>query len=145
MPASLHTHSFYSLLEGTSSPEALLRRAKEGDLEALALTDTNNLYGVVPFVELAARHGLRPIVGACLEHQGSRAVALVADDDGYRNLCRVISRVQLAGVTPPPPPPPPRGEGGPEAALPCSPSPRGGGGGGGGAASPSSPSPCCPP
>src|SRR5262249_15320157 len=115
MPASLHTHSYYSLLEGTSSNDALLRRAAEGGLSALALTDTNNLYGAVPFVELAARYGVRPIVGACLEHAGARAVALIADDTGYRNLCRVISRVRLAEVACPltPNPSPTRGEGGP--------------------------------
>jgi DNA-directed DNA polymerase III PolC len=95
MPVSLHTHSWYSLLEGVSSLEALLRRAAEGGHTALALTDTNNLYGVVPFVELATKHGIRPIVGACLRLGRERAVALVADRAGYRNLCRVISRVRL--------------------------------------------------
>src|SRR4051812_37923477 len=95
MPVSLHTHSWYSLLEGVSSLEALLRRAVEGGHTALALTDTNNLYGVVPFTERAARQGVRPIVGACLRLGRQRAVALVADHAGYRNLCRVISRVQL--------------------------------------------------
>src|ERR1700724_539357 len=98
MPVSLHTHSWYSLLEGVSSPEALLRRAVEGGYTALAMTDTNNLYGVVPFVERAARCGLRPIIGACLRHGKQRAVALAADHGGYRNLCRVISRIQLAEV-----------------------------------------------
>src|SRR5947209_12271843 len=95
MPVSLHTHSWYSLLEGVSSLESLLHRARAGGHTALALTDTNNLYGVVPFVELAAKHGLRPIVGACLRLGRERVVALVADRGGYRNLCRVISRVQL--------------------------------------------------
>jgi DNA-directed DNA polymerase III PolC len=98
MPVSLHTHSWYSLLEGVSSLEVLLRRASAGGHQALALTDTNNLYGVVPFVELAARHGILPIVGACLRLGRERAVALVADRAGYRNLCRVISRVQLSAT-----------------------------------------------
>src|SRR5437016_1802380 len=101
MPVSLHTHSWYSLLEGVSSLEALLRQAVEGGHTALALTDTNNLYGVVSFVELAAKHGVRPIVGACLRLGRERAVALVADRPGYRNLCRVISRVQFVDTTGP--------------------------------------------
>ena len=54
---SLHTHSWYSLLEGVSSPDALLHRAASCGYYALALTDTNNLYGAVPFVE-AAKRGL---------------------------------------------------------------------------------------
>jgi DNA-directed DNA polymerase III PolC len=79
-----------------SSPEALLSRTAKNGGRALALTDVNNLYGVVPFVELAARHGVRPIIGSCLRFGGQQAVALVADRAGYRNLCRVISRIRLA-------------------------------------------------
>src|SRR3954470_8637450 len=95
MAVPLHAHSWYSLLEGTASPESLLRRAAEGGHRALALTDVNNLYGVVAFVEAAARLGVRPIVGPCLRHDGERAVALAADRAGYRNLCRTISRIQM--------------------------------------------------
>ena len=54
---SLHTHSWYSLLEGASSPPALLARAADHGYTALALTDTNNLYGAVAFVEQAVGHG----------------------------------------------------------------------------------------
>jgi DNA-directed DNA polymerase III PolC len=96
MAVSLHTHSWYSLLKGTSSLEQLIRHARAGGHTALALTDTNNLYGAVPFVELAFRHGLRPLLGACLEQQRTRCVALVADRGGYRSLCRVISRLHQA-------------------------------------------------
>jgi DNA polymerase III alpha subunit len=60
MPTLLHVHSWYSLLEGTAEPAALVRAALEGGYTALALTDTNNLYGVVSFVESAHRAGLRP-------------------------------------------------------------------------------------
>src|SRR5947209_611065 len=103
MPVSLHTHSWYSLLEGVSSPEALLARAAAGGHTALALTDTNNLYGAVPFVEMAFGHGVRPILGACLRQQRTRCVALVAERAGYRSLCRVLSRLhQAAGPSPPP-------------------------------------------
>src|SRR5262245_18312693 len=63
MPTPLHTHSWYSLLEGVSGPEALVARAEAGGYTALALTDTNNLYGAVGFVELAYRQGLRPLLG----------------------------------------------------------------------------------
>ena len=96
MPVSLHTHSWYSLLEGTSGPEALLARALAGGHTSLALTDTNNLYGAVAFADAAARLGVRPILGACLRQARRRCVALVAGPAGYRNLCRVISRLHLS-------------------------------------------------
>src|SRR5579884_2233070 len=95
MPVSLHTHSWYSLLEGVSSPERLLERAARCGHKALALTDTNNLYGVVPFSQLAACLGVRPLLGACLRRQREHCVALVAERAGYRSLCRVLSRLHL--------------------------------------------------
>jgi DNA polymerase III alpha subunit len=100
MPIPLHVHSWYSLLEGASSPEALLDRAQACGYTALALTDSNNLYGAVAFAELAHRRGLRPIFGACLRQHRSRCVALVADHAGYRNLCRILSRLHLDGKRP---------------------------------------------
>ena len=98
MPVSLHTHSWYSLLDGVSSLDALFRRAADNGNTALALTDTNNLYGAVAFVQRAAKYPVRPILGACLRQNRTRCVALVAEPAGYRNLCRVISRVNLAAA-----------------------------------------------
>jgi DNA-directed DNA polymerase III PolC len=95
MAVCLHTHSWYSLLEGVTAPERLLARAASGGYTALALTDTNNLYGAVPFVEAAHRHGVRPLLGACLRQGPTHCVALVAERVGYRNLCRVLSRLHL--------------------------------------------------
>src|SRR5882672_7231453 len=99
MPVSLHTHSWYSLLEGVSSPEALLERAAAAGYDSLALTDTNNLYGATTFVEAARRQGIRPFLGARLRHERACCVALIADVNGYRSLCRVLSRLRLAADT----------------------------------------------
>jgi DNA-directed DNA polymerase III PolC len=95
MPVSLHTHSVYSLLEGVAGLEELLGRAAACGQGALALTDTNNLYGAVAFSTLAHRHGIRPLLGACLRQQRSRCVALIAERAGYRSLCRILSRLHL--------------------------------------------------
>ena len=72
MPVSLHTHSWYSLLEGVTGIEALLERSAALGQGTLALTDTNNLYGAVAFTELAHRYGIRPLLGACLRQQRSQ-------------------------------------------------------------------------
>ena len=98
MPVHLHSHSWYSLLEGTSGPDALLDRAAADGHTALALTDTNNLYAAPAFTEAARRRGVRPLLGACLRQNRWRCVALIADRAGYRNLCRVLSRLNLAGA-----------------------------------------------
>jgi DNA-directed DNA polymerase III PolC len=100
MPASLHTHSWHSLLEGTASPAALLARARACGYTALALTDTNNLYGAAAFADTALGLGVRPLLGACLRQRRERCVALIANHAGYHNLCRVLSRLHLGTGAP---------------------------------------------
>jgi DNA-directed DNA polymerase III PolC len=95
MLASLHTHSWYSLLEGVSAPDALLARAAACGYSALALTDSNNLYGAAAFVEAAKGYNIRPLLGACLRQHRTRCVALIAGPAGWRNLCRVLTRLHL--------------------------------------------------
>jgi len=56
----LHAHSYFSLLDGASPPDDLLRRARELGMDALALTDHDTMYGAVPFVKAAREIGIRP-------------------------------------------------------------------------------------
>jgi error-prone DNA polymerase len=106
----LHCHSYFSLLDGTSSPEALVERAAELGYSALALTDHNGLYGAVRFWRAAQEWGLQPLIGAeitldkvplALRHHPlpaqSHLTLLAEDQRGYANLCRLISVAQLAG------------------------------------------------
>ena len=60
----LHVHSFYSMMQGVSSPEVLCREAKKAGFTHLALTDTNGFYGLINFLEAARATGIEPIVGA---------------------------------------------------------------------------------
>jgi DNA-directed DNA polymerase III PolC len=107
----LHVHSYYSLLEGVDSLDTLLGRAAVCGYQNLALTDSNNLYGAVPFIETARKYGVRPILGACLRQelreltppaqkttssaQNPRCTVLIAEEAGYRSLCRILSRLHL--------------------------------------------------
>ena len=90
----LTVHSYFSLMWGTASPAEICRRAGELGYSRLALTDTDNLYGLWPFLNACRRHGIRPIVGADITDPDTddRAVCLVKNDAGYRNLCRLITR-----------------------------------------------------
>ena len=76
MPVSLHTHSWYSLLEGTAAPESLLKRAARCGYRALALTDTNNLYGAMAFEKAAKACHIRPLLGEMLARRGGRTPSL---------------------------------------------------------------------
>ena len=62
----LHVASGYSLRYGASSPAALVARAAELDLPALALTDRDGLYGAVKFVTACMERGVSPILGVDL-------------------------------------------------------------------------------
>ncbi len=88
----LHCHSFFSLLDGASSPEDLLDRAAFLDMDALALTDHDALYGAVRFYQAAREREIKPILGAELTLEGGyHLLLLVENSRGWANLCRLIS------------------------------------------------------
>ena len=90
----LTVRSYYSLMWGTASPAEICTAARKLGYTRLALTDTDNLYGLWPFVTACRRAGITPIIGAEITDPGAdtRAVCLVKNDIGYRNLCRLITR-----------------------------------------------------
>ncbi len=99
MYCELHCHTHYSLLDGASSPEALLDRAAALGMPALAITDHDGLYGAVEFWRATRERDLRPVIGAevTLTH-GSHLTLLAETQAGYANLSRLISAGQLAGT-----------------------------------------------
>ena len=98
----LIVHSYYSLMWGTRSPGKICAVARRLGYRKLALTDTDNLYGLWPFLDACRQEGITPIVGAELTDPASdrRAVCLVENDTGYRNLCRLITRRRFAEKAP---------------------------------------------
>src|SRR5579864_3843073 len=68
MPGFVHLRvkSAYSLLEGAVRPKELARLAHGMDMPAVAVTDTNNLFGVYEIADTLAKEGVQPIVGALL-------------------------------------------------------------------------------
>ena len=59
----LHVHSEYSLLDGFSNIKKLVKRAREMDMPALALTDHGTMFGVIDFYKAATSAGVKPIIG----------------------------------------------------------------------------------
>src|SRR5262249_4125728 len=87
----LRVRSHGSLLWGTASPEALIERAFELGHSALALTDRDNLYLAIRFLQSARAQGLRPLIGAELTHGPHTLLLLASDRRGYAHLCRILS------------------------------------------------------
>src|SRR5215212_1733551 len=89
----LHAHSAYSFLDGASLPEELAVQAAELGYDAIALTDHDGLYGSLEFAHAAKAFGVRAITGAELTlADGSHVTLLVETQQGYANLCRLITR-----------------------------------------------------
>src|SRR4051812_20959859 len=107
----LHVHSSYSLLQGALTIARLAELAKADRQPALALTDTDNMFGALEFSEKMAAVGIQPIIGCALAidfgdqeadarnpaHAARlpRVVLLAAREEGYRRLMRLSSRAFL--------------------------------------------------
>jgi DNA-directed DNA polymerase III PolC len=87
----LRCHSFYSFLDSTLSPKAIVQLAKRHELPSVAMTDTGNLHGVVEFVQAAQVAGIKPIIGAELRVGDAPLLLYVANATGYLNLCSLLS------------------------------------------------------
>jgi DNA polymerase III subunit alpha len=95
----LQVHSAYSLLNSTIRIEDLVEKAKELNFKALALTDENVMYGVIPFYKACLKHGIKPLIGLTAsilgEDQKAYPLVLIAtNNEGYRNLIKISSIVQ---------------------------------------------------
>jgi len=106
----LHVHSAYSLLKGSIKIAKLGELAKADRQPALALTDTDNMFGALEFSDKMAGYGIQPIIGCelavdfgdvdpaarnVLAAGPSRIVLLAARERGYRSLMRLTSQAFL--------------------------------------------------
>ncbi len=96
----LHTHSYYSFLDGVPSPQDLVDAAVEQEMPALALTDHYGLTGALEFYEACQEAGIRPILGVELAVEHSlglgNLVFLAKDMQGWSSVCRLTSAAQTA-------------------------------------------------
>jgi len=96
--AELVCASAFSFLRGTAQPGELLRRAAALGYRALALTDLASVGGLVRAWQAARETGLPLVTGARFVLAGDLHLVLLAQDrTGYAKLCRLISRVRMAG------------------------------------------------
>ncbi len=98
----LNVHSGYSFLDSTLSIAEIVRFAADHEIPALALTDTGNLHGAIEFALAAAEAGIKPIIGTELQAAGSRLCVYVQNQEGYANLCDLLSEPAPATGTSPP-------------------------------------------
>ncbi len=93
----LHCHSNYSFLSSAMSIDDLLDEAGRLGMSAIALTDTNGLYGVIPFYKKAIERGIKPILGTEIDDPGSGETArlIARNNGGFSELCRLVTERRL--------------------------------------------------
>lgn len=107
----LHSHTSYSLLDGAAKIHEVVKRAKELNMPALAITDHGTMYGVVEFFKACKDEGIKPIIG-CEVYVATRnrfdkeqgrdekpyhLILLVKNQKGYKNLCKLVSLASIEG------------------------------------------------
>ncbi len=105
----LHCHTDYSLLDGACDIDQLMQIAVEQKMPAVAMTDHGNLFGAVKFYNAAKNAGVHPVIGCevYVSQQGHKVrsdtdrynhlVLLCENQDGYRNLIKLVSTGYLDG------------------------------------------------
>ena len=107
----LHVHSEFSLLDGQSRIDALVARARQLEMPALAITDHGVMYGVLDFYRACRDAGIKPIIGmegylarrgmtdrdSRLDRSPYHMLLLAKNMSGYQNLLKIASASQLEG------------------------------------------------
>lgn len=100
----LNVHSDYSIIDGLSKPEELVKKAVSLNMPAVAITDVNNLYGVIKFYKIAHKLGVKPIIGITvhffsnlINNELTKLTLLAANEEGYKNLILLISHAYQKG------------------------------------------------
>ncbi len=107
----LRVHSAYSLLEGAMKVPALMSRAAAMGFPAIAITDTNNMFGAKAFSDYAPKNGIKPILGTqmyirntdaddVLKSKGKiiepdKIILLVKNEQGYANITKMMKIAYL--------------------------------------------------
>jgi DNA polymerase-3 subunit alpha len=109
--AHLHVHTEYSLLDGFSNIKKLIKRVKEMEMPAVAITDHGTMFGVIDFYKAARAENIKPIIGleaymaargmkdkdSKLDRSSFHLLLLAENETGYKNLLKIASAAQLEG------------------------------------------------
>ncbi len=103
----LHVHTQYSILDGAASIPALIKKAKEQEMPAIAITDHGNMFGVKEFHAACCKNEIKPILGCDAyivddiqekDKSNYHIVLLAKNYIGYKNLLKLVSFAHLEGM-----------------------------------------------
>ncbi len=90
----LHVHSNYSMMCGTATVDDLLDTARGYGIKAMALTDTNGVYGLIQFAMKAPAYEIKPILGIYIDDPANSedyALFLAKNNSGYSEICKLTT------------------------------------------------------
>ncbi len=107
----LHVHSEFSLLDGANRVKELPKRAKELNMDSIAITDHGVMYGVIDFYKACKKEGVKPILGCevyvaprtrfdkepGIDNRYNHLILLAKNNKGYENLSKLVSLSFLDG------------------------------------------------
>ena len=92
---NLRLHSAYSLCEGAVKIQDLIHTCETNNIPAIAITDTNNMFGALEFATKAAASGVQPIIGLQIDVWSDHTIAPVVlyakNEQGYKNLMKLMT------------------------------------------------------
>jgi DNA polymerase-3 subunit alpha len=107
----LHVHTQYSILDGASKISTLIETVKSLGMEAVAITDHGNMFGVKEFHNNAVKKGIKPVIGCEIyvakrpisgthikeDRSGDHLILLAKNLKGYKNLIKLVSEAWIRG------------------------------------------------
>jgi len=106
----LHVHTEYSLLDGLTKIKKLVTAVKEMGMNSIAITDHGNMYGAIELYKTCKKNEIKPIIGCEIYMAGNgrldksnnnrrnqHLILLAKDDQGYKNLMKIVSTGYLEG------------------------------------------------
>ncbi|MFH1769502.1 MAG: DNA polymerase III subunit alpha [Parcubacteria group bacterium] len=107
----LHNHTHFSLLDGLTRIDQLVKKVKDIGMDAVAITDHGVLYGAIEFYQACKKAGIKPIIGCEIyvspnmyDKQPTEKgrgyyhlVALAENNVGYKNLIKIVTAAHLEG------------------------------------------------
>ena len=100
----LHVHTEYSLLDGAIRIKDLVKKAKEYNMKAVAITDHGNMFGAINMYKECIKEGIKPIIGCevyvaprsrtdkqgKIDTEPNHLILLAMNNTGYKNLIKIL-------------------------------------------------------
>ncbi len=90
---ALQIKTSYSILESLNSIDKLVKRAKDLGYKSLAITDSNNLFGIMEFYLECKKYDIKPIIGIEINYNDDKVLIYAMNDLGYKQIIEIATMI----------------------------------------------------